>query len=666
MNARSNLFLPSVLCVLCVLAVTSSAQLPPPGKEIPPADRTELEQGVVQLSTVIGVLQRELAAKPELLALLPDVQIYHKAVDWPLRYRELLDVKKAQAALAEGVKRARSLREGKAPWLAAGGARAYVSKIDGSVQPYLVAMPANYSAKNKTPYRLDFFFHGRAETLTELNFITGKPQDAPTAPPDEKRFVVYPYGRYCVANKFAGEIDTLEILDHVKHQYPIDDNRVLVTGFSMGGAAAWHHAVHYPDLWAAASPGAGFCETRIYQKMDNKGEWDALPWWRRSLFHLYDCPDYALNLTMLPTIAYAGDQDPQQQSGDIMQKALESLGYKLERIYGPNTGHKYEPKAKKELAARLDEIAAAGRNPTPKDLHFETWTLRYNRMHWLTIDALDKHWQRARIEGNVTDSAITLKSTNTAGLTIRFAAGQSPFATGVTPNITIDGDKMPAAPVPPDRSYTGNYRKIGGTWSVTPPKPTGLRKIHGLQGPIDDAFLDAFLIVKPTGQPMNAATGKWADRELNHATTEWRKIFRGEAPTKNDTEITGADIASHNLILFGDPSSNAILKKIADQLPIKWTPNAIALGDRTFPADRHALITIYPNPLNPQKYVVLNSGFTFRQTDHKTNSRQVAKLPDYAVIELTTPPDDKAPGAIPAAGFFDEHWKLQNDDGKLE
>jgi pimeloyl-ACP methyl ester carboxylesterase len=654
------------LCVLCVSAVNSSAQLPPAGKEIPAEDRQELEQGAGQLATVIGVLRKELDAKPDLLALLPDVQIYHKAVDWPLRYKEPLDVAKARAALAEGVKRARSLREGKPYWLTTGGARAYVSKIDNSIQPYLVAMPANYNAKNKGPYRLDFFFHGRDPNLTELAFISGKGQDAPTAPTDDKRFLIYTYGRYCVANKFAGEIDTLEVLDHVKHQYPIDDNRVLITGFSMGGAAAWHHAVHYPDLWAAASPGAGFCETRVYQKMDNKGEWDALPSWRRSLFRLYDCPDYALNLSMLPTIAYSGDQDPQQQSGDLMQKAVESRGYKLERIYGPNTGHKYEKKAKAELAARLDEIAAAGRNTAPKDLRFETWTLRYNRMHWLTVGALDRHWQRARVDGHLTEGTITLKTTNVAGLTIRFAPGQSPAAAGVSPVVLIDGTKVSAAPVGPDKSFTANYFRANGKWTATLPKPTGLRKLHGLQGPIDDAFLDAFLIVKPTGQPLHPATGKWADREFAHATTEWRKIFRGDAPTKSDTDITGADIAHHNLILFGDPSSNAILKRIAPQLPIKWSADAITLGDRTFPADRHALIAIYPNPLNPTKYVVLNSGFTFRQADHKTNSRQVAKLPDYAVIDLTTPPDDKTPGAIPAAGFFDEQWKLQNNDGQFE
>src|SRR5689334_21391706 len=97
------------LCVLCAFAAISSGQLPPVGKEIPPADRKELEESLGQLANVINVLKRELATKPNLLDLLPDVQIYHKAVDWPLRYQEPLDVAKARAALDAGMKRARSL-----------------------------------------------------------------------------------------------------------------------------------------------------------------------------------------------------------------------------------------------------------------------------------------------------------------------------------------------------------------------------------------------------------------------------------------------------------------------------------------------------------------------------------------------------------------------------
>ena len=68
---------------------------------------------------------------------------------------------------------------------------------------------------------------------------------------------------------------------------------------------------------------------------------------------------------------------------------------------------------------------------------------------------------------------------------------------------------------------------------------------------------------------------------------------------------------------------------------------------------------IYPNPLNPEKYVVLNSSFTYREYDYLNNARQVPKLPDWAVIDLTTPPDARWPGKIAAADFFGEKWELK-------
>jgi len=64
--------------------------------------------------------------------------------------------------------------------------------------------------------------------------------------------------------------------------------------------------------------------------------------------------------------------------------------------------------------------------------------------------------------------------------------------------------------------------------NAKPPART-LRKVHGLQGPIDDAFLERFLIVRPTGQPMHEATGKWAKGEMERAIREWRRQFRGDA-----------------------------------------------------------------------------------------------------------------------------------------
>src|SRR5262249_30718490 len=134
--------------------------------------------------------------------------------------------------------------------------------------------------------------------------------------------------------------------------------------------------------------------------------------------------------------------------------------------------------------------------------------------------------------------------------------------------------------------------------------------------------------------------------------------FRGEPRVKDDSEITDADIAAHNLALWGDPGSNRILARIAARLPIRWTSDAVTVGERRFPAATHAPILIYPNPLNPRRYVVLNSGFTFREYDYLNNARQVPKLPDWAIVDTTTPPNSRYPGKIVDASFFDERWQL--------
>ncbi len=122
--------------------------------------------------------------------------------------------------------------------------------------------------------------------------------------------------------------------------------------------------------------------------------------------------------------------------------------------------------------------------------------------------------------------------------------------------------------------------------------------------------------------------------------------------------INDADIAAHNLILWGDPGSNAILAKIADKLPVKWDKAGVKLGAESFDAGHHVPVLIYPNPLNPKRYVVLNSGFTFREYDYLNNARQVPKLPDFAVVDIDVPVSSRAPGGIVTAGFFTETWGL--------
>ncbi len=644
--------------------------IPPAGVESGADDRKALQQGLADLGDEIEALRKSL--KPALRALLPDVEVYHKAVRYAVAYNEMFAVREvgvARALLDTGRERVKLLRAGKAPWTTATGlvVRGFVSRIDGSVQPYGLVVPASYRPGSPHRHRLDVWLHGRGEKKTELNFIDERQRSAGEFAPAHA-FVLHPFGRYCNAFKFAGEIDVMEALAHVQKHYAIDEDRVVMRGFSMGGAGCWQFAVHYPGKWCAAAPGAGFSETADFLKVFQKEDYRPT-WYERKLLHLYDCTDYAGNLFNCPVVAYSGADDPQKQAADRMAGAMKKDGLTLVHLIGPKTGHGYHPEAKKEIDRRIDRIAARGRVSVPQVVRFKTWTLRYNRAHWLTIDGLEKHWEEASVlarlvptsRGSGTKNVVVSPQKNVTAFTVSFGPGECPVEiTKASVMIGLGPDEaIEAAPILSDRSWTAHFRKEAGKWKAVKSADGGaLRKSHGLQGPIDDAFMGSFLIVRPTGKPLNDKVGAWTKGEMNRAIDHWRKQFRGDARVKDDSAVTPADVAAHNLILWGDPSSNKVLGKIAGKLPVGWDAKSVRLGEETFDAAHHVPVLIYPNPLNPKRYVVLNSGFTYRDYDYLNNARQVPKLPDYAVLDVRTPPSSQWAGKVVAAGFFDETWKL--------
>ena len=650
---------------------------PPPGVAIPDDVRKSLTDEAARLGAAIEAVRTEVIGKPA-LTFLPDVQIFHKAVDWALRYDEFFNEKQTEWAgqqLKDGFARLDSLRKGETPWLSQTGLvpRGYISKIDGSVQPFGLVMPPSFNANLPYRWRLDCWFHGRGETLTELDFIHQR-QNSPGEFTPQDTIVLHPYGRYNNGQRFAGETDFFEALETVKRDYRIDEDRIVVRGFSLGGAACWHLATHHAWQWCAANPGAGFSET---EKFLNFFQGEKLkPYdWERKLWNLYDSTAVAGNLFNCPTVAYNGEIDKQKQAADLMAEALKKEGIELTHIIGPKTAHSFERGAKAEVARRIDSIARIGR-VTDFHEHRDTFTLRHNRFKHGSVDGLAEHWKEAQVAALIPGLAYCMiYSTNVTAVTLDVPAGVMAPAPrlGVgektAAKATVTFRELGAAPESKDQnfeshsprsdgSFFAQFHKEGAKW-VEGPLPAGLRKKHGLQGPIDDAFMDSFIFVRPTSQAANEKAGAWSKAEMERAIEHWRRHFRGDARVKDDTAITDDDIKSANLVLWGDPSSNSVMAKVAPKLPITWSGSEIKAGAKTFPAADHALICIYPNPLNPERYVVLNSSFTFRDYDYLNNARQTPKLPDWAVIDLKTPPNSRYPGAIPAADFFGEKWELK-------
>ncbi|MGY8652606.1 MAG: hypothetical protein ACKVJX_03195, partial [Verrucomicrobiia bacterium] len=116
-------------------------RIPKDGVSVPAADRSMLQEGIAVLGAKIERLRKDLEGKPELLELLPDVEIYHRAAWSALTYNEFFkanEIQTAKGLLQDGISRAGQLENGQAPWLTKKGlvVRGYRSKIDHSVQPY--------------------------------------------------------------------------------------------------------------------------------------------------------------------------------------------------------------------------------------------------------------------------------------------------------------------------------------------------------------------------------------------------------------------------------------------------------------------------------------------------------------------------------------------------
>jgi hypothetical protein len=226
--------------------------------------------------------------------------------------------------------------------------------------------------------------------------------------------------------------------------------------------------------------------------------------------------------------------------------------------------------------------------------------------------------------------------------------------------ISIDGrdiiinEKAEIAPKNYYFSQDDSGRWVMGTG---PFKAPGSVKAGGTT--LEDAFLDRFIVVLPEKDSYSPRVNAWVKEESQRFLRRWRSLMRGDAIVKRASEITPEDIQSSHLILWGDTRSNPLITQLLPKMPVRWTADDVIVGNSAGDAETHVLVMGYPNPLAPHRRVVLNSGLTFREAHDRTNSLQNPKLPDWAIIDITTPPDAERPGKIVAADFFDEKWQVR-------
>jgi dienelactone hydrolase len=584
--------------------------------------------------------------------LIADAEVARHAVELPLRFpEEFTDQAKIRSVLSvldHGLQRAQELKDGKPLWPDLKGrvSRGYRSSVDGTAQPYRVIIPASYDKTKPIP--LYVYLHGRGDTDFETNWVGGVATGgaAKVGAGIDDRIQLQIFGRFNCSFRWAGETDVFEAIASVRKRYNIDPERIVLAGFSMGGAGTWQVGLHCPDMFTVLEVDAGVIGSR-------RGTEGMSPAQKAGAAHYGVLIGHALNVFNVPLVAYAGERDAQLASSTSIREQLAREGFTIEHpsalkwnaneinalfLAIPGAGHSH---ATGETARMVNSFVAdaikRGR-VTPDHIRFVTYITRYNRDYWVTVDGLQKHFERAEVDA-VRDAekanyTVTTKNVSRLLLTDMKSARK----------LAVDGDALNIAP-----AASILLERKADHWQLAGPESEGtLRKKHNLQGPIDDAFLDAFLCVTPTEQPFNAIADEHGKQELARFSRVFAKSYRGDVRTRKDLDVSPADIADHSLVLFGDPGSNKILAQIIDKLPIKWTKDAIELNGKTYVAAEHVPALIYPNPLNSKRYVVINTGMTAHERGGGSS------YGDYAILKVS-----KAPAAqVVESGIFDENWKL--------
>lgn len=174
---------------------------------------------------------------------------------------------------------------------------------------YLAFSPEDpYASEKKWP--LVIFLHGVGERGTDLNVVAR--QGLPRLLRQRKMFPFVTAAPQLPHNEYWIPSLVEEVIPQVASLFPIDEDRIYLTGISMGGYGVWMTAVAFPDRFAAIAPICGGGEPGTVKVIKNVPAW---------VFH--------------------GAKDPvvPVAESEAMAKALKKAGGEVRLTIYPEGGH---------------------------------------------------------------------------------------------------------------------------------------------------------------------------------------------------------------------------------------------------------------------------------------------------------------------------------------
>jgi predicted esterase len=554
----------------------------------------------------------------------------------------------------------------------------YTSSVDGTSQPYGLYVPANCDPETARP--VVFYGHGYGGSAT-ASFSTFQKDFA-----DARGWLlVNLHGRKILFYDGPAEIEIDDVLAHIERTYAVDRGMLFFEGLSMGATGAFRLGARRPGFWAGVAGCDGWTDFREWHRHwyapAAPDDWEVHP----SRFHLLEAASplfYAENFSRTPLYLVV-------DSGDTT--VLPENGVKLHnRLLGFGVAHQYEYLSGGHCAGydktKIYNFFAGLPRVSYEHAEVKTRRLWHARDTWLGIRRFERWGRWASASGdlipqpgppfspfplevscaveNVSRLGIYLKSIGIAeaasfGLYVNGVFGGI-FTVGsdaTLPDALVelawqDGVLQSITPLPPDEPY---------------PPSGALAKRPEQEGPVCQALCRNVMAVYGTIHP-DPLVNQANQDEANLFKSIWMNDMAGNLVVKADTAVTAQDIATRNLILFGTEESNLVIYNMYHDASRAFTPpvsvreDEIYVGDEGFTGPQYGVFFCYPNPLAPDRMVVVshraikNWFFGFEALPWF--------YPDYVVFDTTLPLRNCVNGyeypadAFVLAGYFDANWGL--------
>jgi predicted esterase len=467
-----------------------------------------------------------------------------------------------------------------------------------------------------------------------------------------------------------GEVDVLEAIEAVKSAVAIDTNRIGVMGASMGGAATWYHASHYPDFWSGAVPMAAYCDYKLWEKPGGSTfplqAWEEFSWLSR------DAAYRPGNLRNVALRILHGEWDRAVEGGvpvehsRQMDRKLTALGIPHDYVEVPKTGHSV---ARNDVNYRdaVVWLLKQKRVENPEQITLTVHTLRHNKSHWVTVEQQIMSGMPSAVEAAVSGGQLKVTTSNVR----RLALG--PLAGSPEVEIKLDGATFPRARLLNPVRFA---KTQSGTWIRDEDPIPHREKRRGVSGPFGDLFIEPALLVYGT-------SGTDAETHFNQVmANEGLRFFhrtnggihRGGIPGENSVPLPvlsdqqllqlssgdasplklpeqnltlDKDLAERaNLFLIGNAKSNNALARLARNLPVAFSNGRIDLAGKTYQGEHLACLAILPHP-DGKRYVGLLAG---NEPDAICWGSHLGwqLLPDYLVFNHAE---------VVEWGFWNHHWR---------